>query len=436
MSYEYNFPEKNLFRAMEITEPYFKIQEKEEWFKKLWVDFTPVRSNSHFKQMKKILGMQNDKLVNIPATYKKIIYSGHRGSGKSVELNRFSNEINKKDAYFTVFIDLEEETNIEQLSPEDIYIVLISILIRKLEENNIDYDKTDLKEIANNFISNTEDKKELETNFKLGVDSTIGAGFNFWNFFKAKGNLKSGFSRNNKTTKIVRNKIKNNPKPLIEQFNTALIRIRENIKKQNKGNDIIFFIDGLEKANRSVYEELFIKDVQMLTGLNVHIVSTVPIDTYYKIIEQGNRIYFKEFYLPMIRITKESKTLFKEMIYKRVDKSLIDDNALDYLIEMSGGCPRILLKMVNRGLLDTESNKLTKEIAKNVVTKEGNERFRTLTAEHKKRIKEGNFDDADPVVLELLHSLTILEYNGLKPERKLNPVLRRFFNERKQKKLG
>ncbi len=427
--YTYKFPEKDIFRAMEVTEPLFKIQENQDWFKKLWVDFSSVRTNLHFEQMKRYLGMQENKLKHIPVKYPKIIYSGHRGSGKSVELNRFAYEINNKDAFFTVFIDLESETNIEQLSAEDIYLVMISMIIRKLEEKEIDFDKNSLNDIANEWLSETEVVKDLKNNFNIEAGASVEAAWNFWNFFKVKGNIKSGFSRDNTTTKTIRRIIKNNPKPLIEKFNLALIDIRESIAKTNAGKDVIFFIDGLEKANRSVYEELFINDVQMITGLNVSIVSTVPIDTYYRIIEQGNRIYFKDFYLPMIRINENSKELFKSLIYNRIDKSLIDDDALEYLIEMSGGCPRILLKMVNRGLLETEIDKTTKEIAEKIVTKEGNERYRTLTRDHKKAIKEKNFDDADPVVLELLHSLTILEYNGLNPERKLNPVLKRFFDE-------
>jgi len=423
----YNFPEKDLFRAMEITEPQFKIQSDKELFESLWIDFSSVRSNNHFKQMKKRLGMVNNELKYSPNTYSKIIYSGHRGSGKSVELKRFSNEINNNNAFFSVFIDLETETNIEQLSAEDIYVVLITMLIRNLEEQDVDFNKDDLGDIANEWISEKAVEKELKNSFGLEAGLEVKLGWSFWKLFSAEGNLKSGFSRDNTITNTIRRIVKSNPKPLIEKFNAALVNIRTKIKEEGKGRDLIFFIDGLEKANRKVYEELFIKDVQMITGLQVNIITTVPIDTYYEIIEQGNRFYFKDFYLPMIRITEESKPIIKNLIYKRVDKSLIDIEAMNNLVEMSGGCPRILLKMVSRGFLETEEDKITLEVAKMVIQKEGNERFRTLTNEHKTLIRSNNFDDADNLVRELLQSLTVLEYNGNNPERKLNPVLERFF---------
>ena len=429
MNYEYRFPEKSLLRALEVTEPQFKIQSRKDWFEALRVDFSEVRSTGHFAQIKRALGMKNDKIESSPNTYRKIIYSGHRGNGKSVELNRFSDDINRKDAFLSVFIDLESETNIQQLEAEDIYIVLISMLIKELEKRNISYDKDTLGDIANEWLDETEVVKELKNSFGMEAGAEVKAGWSFWKLFSAEGNLKSGFSRDNVTTKTIRRKIKNNPKPLIEKFNAALVSIRQAIRKSKEGKDLIFFIDGLEKANREVYESLFVKDVDMITNLQVHIISTVPIDTYYEILEQGNMFDFINIYLPMIRINKKSISKLKEMIYKRVDKSLIDDDALTELTKMSGGCPRILLKMVNRCFWEFPEDEhiLTPELAETVIHKEGNERFRTLTAKHKEVIKSGDFNHADKIVRELLQSLTILEYNGYNPERKLNPVLERFF---------
>ncbi len=428
MDRNFEFPVNDIFSALDVTEPQFKIQANDELFEKLWVDFSKVRSNNYVNEIKRSLRLQNGEIFNsLNFSYQKIIFSGHRGSGKSVELKRLCDKIKGNKAYFTIFIDLEEETNIEQLNSEDIFVVLITLLIRKLEECNINFNKSDFNDIADLWLSETEVVKELEKSFNVEASSVAEAAWNFWSFFKIKGNLKSAFSRENKTTEVVRRTLTNNPKPLIDKFNRALISVKEKIRQQNKGQDIIFFIDGLEKANRKVYEELFINDVQMLTGLSVHIISTVPIDTYYKIIEQGNRTYFKDFYLPMIRINNESISVFKEMVYKRIDKSLIDDEALEYLIQMSGGCPRILLKLINRSFLKTDTGKLDMNIAETSVKIEGNERFRTLTKDHKDVIKSGDFNDADPIVLDLLQSLTVLEYNGTEPERKLNPVLSRFF---------
>ena len=332
-----NFPVSNSFDAMEVTEPQFKIQDEPDVFEKLWVDFSSVRDDKYFERIEKVLGFKEGKIVHTPNIHQKIIFSGHRGNGKSVELKRFSEEISGKEGFFSIFVDLETETNIEQFSSEDLLITLISILIRVLEENEIPFEQQDFTDIAAAWISETAVEQEITNNFNIEAGAEAEVGWSFWSFFKTKGNLKSSFSRDNATTTTIRRIIKSNPQPLVDQFNSVLVDIKKRIDAKGKGKDIIFFIDGLEKANREVYEKLFVNDVQLLTSLNVHIVSTVPIDTYYQIIEQGNRIYFKNFYLPMLRITEDSKKLFKTLIYNRVDEQLIDNNALDYLIDYSGG---------------------------------------------------------------------------------------------------
>lgn len=419
------FPVKDPYRAMEVTEPQFKIQDNPEIFDKLWIDFSKVRSDNYFGHIERRLGLKENKIVHTPSIYQKIIFSGHRGNGKSVELKRFSDKIKGEAAFYSIFIDLETETNIEQFSSEDLLVTIIAVLIRSLEENNINFNKNDFSEIAKSWTSETSVKKEIKNNFNVEAGAEAELEWSFWSFFKIKGNLKSSFSRDNETTKTIRRIVKNNPQPLIDQFNSIVVDIKQKINEHNKGRDIIFFIDGLEKANREVYENLFINDVHILDSLNMHIISTVPIDTYYEIIEQGNRAYFKDFYLPMIRVTTQSIKLFKKLVYNRIDKSLIDDNALEYLIQQSGGCPRVLLKMVNRAF--QEQDLLDDSISKKIAIKEGNERYRTLNSEHKEIIIKKEFNDADRKVLDLLHSLTILEYNGLNPERKLIPLLERFF---------
>lgn len=426
--YEYQFPEKLPFRAKEVTEPEFYIQSREDWFKQLWIDFSPIRSNKQFERMKFDLGMTENKLEYIPNDYVKIIFSGHRGCGKSVELKRFANEINHKDAFLTILIDLEQEANIEQLESEDIFIVLISILIRELNRRKIKFDKANFSDISNEWMQETELEKAIANDFGVELEAKASVGWSLWKFFSTEGNIKGFYTRNTNTTKTIRQKIKTNTKPLLTKLNAALVTIRRILREGGHGRDIIFIIDGLEKANPTVYEALFIKDVQMITGINAHLISTVPINTFYEILHLPSHDYFRDFYLPMVRVNDKSLPLLKTLIERRVDKNLFEQGVLESLIDKSGGCPRILLKLVNRGILNALGEKVTKDIAEEVLIEEGNERWRAMTEKHKEILRNGKFDSADKEVLELLHSLNLLEYNGLQPERRINPLIERFVN--------
>ena len=188
--YEYQFPEKNAFRGKEVTEPEFYIQERKEWFEKLWVDFSAVRSTDQFDGMKFDLGMEENRVQHIPNEYVKHIFSGHRGCGKSTELKRFSDEIDHPKGFLVIFVDLERETNIEQLATEDLYIVLISMLIRTLLERNIPFDKHDFEGMVKDWMSETELEKNIKQELGVSAEAKATVGWSFWKFFSAEGNLK------------------------------------------------------------------------------------------------------------------------------------------------------------------------------------------------------------------------------------------------------
>lgn len=435
MEYEYQFPEKNPFRAKEVTEPEFHIQEREDWFKNLWIDFSPARSNRQFDKMTYALGMVDGKVENRANDYEKFIFSGHRGCGKSVELRRFAQSIDGPDNFVAIFIDLELETDVEQLSAEDIFVVLITILARELKKRKIPFDQSDFDHIASEWLSEEEVQKELTADFGMEATAEVSIGAKFWQFLGLEGHLKGTYARQNKTTRSIREKIKANPKSLITKLNALLVRVRQEIRKGGFGQDIVFLIDGLEKARENFYKSLFIYDPSLITGIEAHLISTVPISTFYEISDTTSLDFFKTFYLPMLRVDKKSDSksisLLKKLIYRRVDRELLEEKVLDEFIKFSGGCPRILLKLVNRGFLQALGKNITPEIADEVIREEGQERWRALTQTHRDILKAGHFEAADKVVLELLQSLNILEYNGASPERKVNPLLLRFLKPEK-----
>lgn len=429
MQREYVFPVKDPFEAAEVTTPKFFIQSRKDWFKALHVDFSEVRGTTQFEKLKFKLGLRGDEPLRPFNQYAKIIYSGHYGSGKSVELKQFAGQVRRTDAYFAVMVDLEQELLIEQMEAEDVFVTLIAVLIREMQAQKVAFHKNDFEDIAREWLTDREIKKAVTSDFGLKTEGESTVGWSFWELLSVKGKLSGYFHRHNQTTKTIRQRIKTNPKPLLNKLNAALVGVRNALRKAGKAQDLLFLIDGLEKANAEVYEALFIKDVQLVTGLDAHLVVTVPISTFYEIQHQPARDNFGEFYLPMLRVDAKSLPLFRELITRRVDAGLFAEGVLEHFIELSGGSPRILLKLVNQSIVSALGQQVTMDIAHEVTHIEGNERWRTLTARHKERLTNGDFNDADQDTRELLQSLNVLEYNGLSPERRINPLIARFFKD-------
>jgi hypothetical protein len=392
----------------------------------LFVDFGPERNRSFRKLSNWALGVENERIEYDPNRFAKLVFSGHMGCGKSVELAKYAEKINHRDAYFVVFIDLEIETPIENIEAEDILVAMVSVLVKKLTEKKIKFEKDDFAEIANELLSEKEELKEVTKEYGLQAEGKASVGWSFWKFLGIDGNLKGAYARNNKTTQIVRKAIKTNAKPILNKLNTALNALRIGLQNQGIGKDILFVIDGLEKANKEVYESLFVKDIQLITGIEAHIISTVPIRTYYEIQYLGTKDAFRTTYLPMLRLNSSSISLLKSLVFKRVDQGLFGKGVISKLIDMCGGCPRILLKLVNLSIIEAEGKQVSIANAKRVLNAEGLERWKALTQRHREILKSGHFNAADPEVLDLLQSLSILEYNGDTIDRKVNPLIAPF----------
>lgn len=426
-SYEYRFPEKVPIRALEVTKPDFYIQSQQAWLEKLWVDFSAVRGTKRFERLFYQLGIINSELQNLLAENRKVIFSGHRGSGKSVELKRFADQLNQPKAYFVVFIDLEQEVSTDRFQPEDLFITLITILLRTLKSRGIEVSPSEFDALAQEWVQDVEVQKELAKTFGVEAEASVSLGWKFWEFLGLGGNLKGTYSAENATTKTVRQKIKANPQGLVSRFNVALTHVREKIVEAKLGRDLIIVVDGFEKTKREVYNSLFLLDPQLILTLDAHLILTVPISTFYEMQSQTSRDFFTIFYLPMLRLDLKTIPLLKELVTRRVDADLLDEGVLDLFVKYSGGCPRQLLKLVNRGLGNAIGQNVSLADAEEVIREEGYERWLTLKSEHQEVLQRREFNSADDAVLALLFSLNLLEYNGANPERKINPLIERFF---------
>jgi hypothetical protein len=430
--YQYTFPEKDVFRAMETTEPEFDIFESGR--ENLYVHLQELRSPKQFTRIKKDLGITGDELTHLPNDYIKILFSGHRGCGKTVELLRFHESINTPRQYFSVFVSLQEEIEILKMQPEDLFIILINKLLRTLREHNVPYNKKEFEDIAHAWLQDKEVEKELNYNYGAEAGVEAKAGWNFWDIFSAEGFIKSKYGYQNSTTTKIREAIRRDTPGLVGQLRTALVGVRDAIERHGKGRDLIFIVDDFEKARPEIYNAIFLTDPQFTQNLNAHLICCVPIQTYYNVQEQAAAAeLFKFSYLPMIHIDEdEDCEAFCNIVTRRVDKRLFDNNVLKMITKMSGGSPRQLLRLVNQCLLDTDET-VTTEIAKSTFKRLAVERLRPLTDSHRKLLESRNFEGISPELLDLLFALNVFEYNGDDIVRRINPLLEDFFPKSDEK---
>lgn len=422
---QYSFPEKDVFKARDVLEATFDIR---PFLKELYVDLDKVRGSEQLDELCFQLGIQNNKLVAIGGEPQKILFSGHRGCGKSLELFRYHYYLDNPERYISIHIDLQQEVEAFKFESEDLYVLMIAKLIEKLTVQGISFNKKAFDRIADDWLSEEDVKLELKNTSGFESTGEGSVGFNFWNFVTFKQGLKDLISGSRTTINTIRTKVKLNSIELIDTFNNELNKVRKELAKQEHGRDILFIIDGSERIRREVYEQMFVHDINLILSTHVSLICAVPINTFYEIVNSAGRDYFKRMTLPMIKITTESRPLLEKIVTNRIDKStFFEQSALDYMIENSGGCPRQLLLLAQRALVKTRGKKITFSVAEVVVREFGRTLFEELNEKHLGIIREGGdkgeYLTGEFEVQQLLFSLALLKYNG---DIYLNPALKPF----------
>lgn len=421
---EFDFPVKDKFLARQVTELDFELDAENE--EALYVHLDSVRSADCFDEIKFTLNIDDStgQLAKLTDAYVKIIFSGHRGCGKSTELHRFQASVNHPERYCSIFIDMEKEVEITTFEPEDLFITLIFKLVEGLKNDGIEFQTAQLDDLLKEWLSDTEILKELKTSYNLDISSEVEAGTGFLGFLKLKSSLKALFSSSSNTIKRIRETVRKNPHRLIDRFNLVLDDARDALAAAGKGKDLLFIVDGFEKMKYEIFQQLFIRESSLLQRLNSNTLFTVPINSWFDIKSSASSEFFQTPILPMVPVTDQSAPLLAEIIAKRLDTTLFfKDNALRLCVEKSGGCPRQLLRIVNRAIIQRRGEQIAPADVEKACKHLGQEMWDKLDSEHRKILTEKNFDAADSKALDLLFSLAVLKYNG---NREVNPLLRPF----------
>ncbi|HBK63279.1 MAG TPA: pilus assembly protein PilB, partial [Cyanobacteria bacterium UBA11166] len=292
------------------------------------------------------------------------LYSGHRGAGKSTELLRLKDHL-EKNSYYVVYFAADEE----DIDPEDAqYTDILLACTRRLLESLKDNAKPD--PLLNWLKTRWQSLKELaltEVSFEtLSLETQI------LQFAKLTANLRAVPA----TRQKIRQQIDTNSVSLIEALNEFIIDAKKHLP--NGASELLVIADNLDRivpiyddeTKRSNHDQIFLDRCEQLSRLNCHTIYTVPISMVYS--DRGTVLedrYSKAQVLPMIMVQKPTGEIYqagidklKELIGKRVDRAIpgmtIDQvfettALLENLCLISGGHVRNLMLLMKTVLQRT-----------------------------------------------------------------------------------
>lgn len=352
--------------------------------------------------------------------FMKILFMGHRGSGKSTELFLLNEMIKSNFEVISFFI--QDEVDVGSMTYIDFIVAITSQIIKYIENNDkIELNNSDIDALYNYW----REEKIIEETDTDSLEGTLDFSGKL-SFLKHLMLKCSGILQTGSESKItIRKKIEPKIGFLIQLLNQVIAKINEQLIGNN---GLIFIIEDLDKLTLPVATELFITHRKVVFSIKTKMILTFPIfmayDAQYNMIKEDIDICQM---LSIIKVKDKNGENFykgintlKEIVYKRTEHSLIDEDALQFAIMKSGGAIRDLFQIIRESAFEAMEAghfKIELEDVKNSYKRLKSEYERLIRTEEDVRKLKQIYNDpklltSDETLMSLLLRGLVLEYNG------------------------
>jgi hypothetical protein len=382
-----------------------------------------------------------------PAKPEVKLFAGHRGVGKTCELNRIKAALERPQSaenphrpFRVIYMDATEKLDLNDLDLPDLLTFIASEVLAQLRTANLpgfDPVSTYLTRVWDEI------KDALKSEVAL-KEANVETGF---------GSLALELKNRPNSRQALRRAIEMHSTGLLHAVNDMLVTA--NVKCRKNGCEgLVLIVDGLERlvfrtleGGSNTHDRLFIERSEQLASLRTHTIYTVPISLFYspRCAELEQTFGEHNVPVPMIRLHEsEEKTVSAkspgmrkmwEMIearcrYAKVDIPDVFDDAGTgmYLCEMTGGHPRHLMMFLQAAMNAVESLPITRAAADKGVRNYANSLLREVPDEYWPKLlafaKPQNDMPKDEAHQKMLLLLHVFEYMNGSPWYEVNPVIR------------
>ncbi len=396
------------------------------------------------------------------AQHLRFLFTGHIGSGKSSELLHLVTKLDET-VFFPIYIDFKDYLDEEDTKLEDIFLAMaieIGYALRDKMEANASMVKWSQEKLTNSSFGKLFSKAKNYIVSEAEVDDVeIGLPFDI-----AKVKLKR-LKQNPTARQIIHEAIRTERTSLLAELNILILQAELFLKQNTSFTNLILIADGLEKIEKfdgqqrglESHRQLFIESQTQLTGIDAHIVYTIPLSLYrsYNDAPKLALYYGKDsFVLPMVKIHQRGnfaesypggREALKIVLGKRLRQiplaEAFNADALEHLIIYSGGSIRNLLRFVQEAVVAVDSLPVDFAAARESVG--GSVRAFAASVKESRWAKlaalelspHQQIENGDEDYSFLLENTTVLEYRNGRDEYQtdgednvwyaVNPVIRR-----------
>lgn len=390
----------------------------------MFVDVAAARGEFSLKPLYKQLNVDAQGKLHTPPPKQYILFTGHRGCGKSTELLHVSKYLKDPERYYVVHLDCLEKLDINNLKYSDVLLALAAGLLKQLEdEHGINMEQVHLSRLEKWYqerVITHAKLRNIESELKAGVSTEGGLPWLVKLFAELTNKISIGSTYRDELREVVRN----NFSEFAAIFNQLIRAAEDKVRQRNLGQRILFIVDGTDRLGSDDAQKFFVEDVHQLTQIQSLFIYCAPIHLL-RASNQCAASFGQPFRLPMLKIRDRDNrpieanyATVRELVYRRVPLHLFDAvETLDYLIRYSGGHPRDLLRLLNVAINHAEAECIDKRAAERAV--------REVASDYRRFINSGDYarlvaidkapdtpdDFTDEDSNKMLYDLILLEYN-------------------------
>jgi hypothetical protein len=409
-----------------------------------YVDLSEVRKTEAIAGVSNILDFQE------PEQFTTILFTGHRGCGKSTELKRIQKQW--EIDYRVIYLEVQEEIDIYDASYTDFYLIVIKRIEFEMRRLKLKLDTRLMDNFEAWFKDVTEEtERTVESSVSVEAEATLGPEAPF--LAKLLVKLLAQIKGSDRQKKTIRQTLEKDISRLKADINLILNDAVKKLRKKfpnYKGFLIIF--DNLDRVPPNVANHLFFDYAAQLQELNCTIIYTIPLSVLYSA-QNALKNFDCPHIVPMVNIYEFDRdscdlnynevnlNAMASLIDRRVEVNQIFESR-EQLLELakaSGGNVSQFMKMMRTATITASGRGHSKIMAEDVTYAIKQEQFnfeRMIPQNHYPFLaqvcltKNINKDEIGELMLS---NLSVLEYNGKNRWNYPNPLVKQ--NEEFQKAL-
>ena len=358
------------------------------------------------------------------------LFIGHAGVGKTTELFRLKH-IAEEKGFLTCLGRCDIDLDSGDIEYTDVLFYILDLLVNKACDEGLKISDNVVKKIENYWNSNTELHKTISMQGEAELSFAAGTELGIKQAIKLLANVKAILKNSAESKKEIRTQIEPRSSELIHQIKEVIEEIRKQLQEKERPEIPFVILDGLDKIPLGQARKIFQENGSRFQSLPIHLLVTFPISLSYTPEYKDIQVWFPNpEKLPMIKIKNwqqgtyqnnytEGMDTIKAIVSKRADLALFKEEALQELINYTGGYIRDLFRCICDAALRARLRKsrvIELEDARKalaVLESDINGRYSDELIGKMEDIYKGNKHvSSSEEITALLQIGAVLEYNG------------------------